>query len=98
MEIFSICGLLLSWVAALVYLFWNVNYFSGALLITSVYIACWGIVQHKYIDRNLTREIVYEYLSVLFVVIVLVAGMTNFREKLPPPDQNRNQGNEQKAR
>ncbi len=85
-EIFSVCGIVLSWVAALVYLFWNVNYFTGALVIAAVYIACWGIVQHKYIDRNLTREIVYEYLSVLFVVIVLVFSMTNFRERIADPN------------
>ncbi|OGE83952.1 MAG: hypothetical protein A2846_00160 [Candidatus Doudnabacteria bacterium RIFCSPHIGHO2_01_FULL_49_9] len=97
-EIFSVCGIVIAWTAALVNVFWNVNYFSGATVITAVYIACWGIVQHKYIDQNLTREIVYEYLSVLFVVLVLLVSMTNFGEKLPPPDENRNEGYYHEAR
>lgn len=66
--------------------FWNVNYYSGALVLAALYNTFWGLVQHKYVDRDITREIVYEYLAVLFVILVIVIGSTNFGQKLPPPN------------
>ena len=65
-----------------VYIYWSVNYFSGALLLTAVYNAFWGIIHHRYIDQNLTRELVYEYLAVLFVIVVILLGGTNFGERI----------------
>ena len=62
--------------------YWNANYFSGALVLTAVYNTIWGIVHHKYIDKNLTRDLVYEYLAVLFVILVILIGSTNFGERI----------------
>lgn len=64
------------------YYLWNVNYFSGALVLAAGYNTIWGIIHHKYLDRDLRREIVYEYLAVLFVILVIVFGTTNFAEKI----------------
>ncbi len=75
-------GLLLGIVAYAVYELWNINYFSGGLVIASVYNTIWGIVHHKYIDKNLTRKIVYEYVSVLFVILVIIIGSTNFASRI----------------
>lgn len=66
----------------LVYFFWNVNYYSGGLVLTALYNTIWGIIHHKYIDKNLTVETVYEYLAVLFVILVIVFSTTNFAEKI----------------
>lgn len=68
--------------AAIIYAVWNVNYFSGALAITAVYSTIWGLIQHKFIDKNLNREIAYEYLAVLFVVLAIIFSTTNFSERI----------------
>lgn len=77
-----ITGALLGAAGYLIYFFWNVNFYSGALVLAAIYNAVWGIVHHKYIDQNLTRQIVYEYLAVLFVILVIVFGTTNFAERI----------------
>ncbi|OGE79304.1 MAG: hypothetical protein A2751_04915 [Candidatus Doudnabacteria bacterium RIFCSPHIGHO2_01_FULL_46_14] len=87
-------GLATAEFAAIIYFIWNVNYYSGALVICALYNTIWGILQHKYIDKNLNREIIYEYFAVLFVVLVIIFSTTNFSEKLPPPDQNRYENNQ----
>jgi hypothetical protein len=68
--------------AFLIYSFWNVNFYSGALILTAFYNTIWGIVHHQFIDKNLTRTMVYEYLAVLFVILVIVLGTTNFAQKI----------------
>ncbi len=65
-----------------VYSLWNVNFYSGGLVLAAVYNTIWGLVHHKFIDQNLTRRIVYEYLAVLFVILVIVFGTTNFAERI----------------
>lgn len=62
--------------------FWNVNYYSAALVLAALYNTFWGVIQHKYIDKDITREIVYEYLAVLFVILVIVFGSTNFAQRV----------------
>ena len=65
-----------------VFMSWNVNYFSGALVLAAIYNTIWGFFHHDLIDKNLTREIVYEYVAVLFVVLVFVFGTTNFAQRI----------------
>lgn len=74
--------LFLGALAYFIYEFWNVNYYSGALVLTAFYNTIWGMIHHRYIDRNLTRTIMYEYLAVLFVVLVIVISTTNFAERI----------------
>jgi len=69
-------------VAFAVYIFWNSNYFTGALVITAVYNTAWGLTHHKFMDRDLSRKIVYEYAAVLFLVLVVVFSITNFAERI----------------
>lgn len=75
-------GLGLALVGYIVFYYWNVNYYSGALVMTGVYNAIWGLMHHKYIDKNLTKKIVYEYLAVLFVILVIVFSTTNFAQRI----------------
>lgn len=75
-------GLGLAVIAYALFYFWNVNYYSGALVMTGVYNTVWGLLHHKYIDKNLTRTIMYEYLAVLFVILVMVFSTTNFAERI----------------
>jgi hypothetical protein len=73
---------LLGVAAFFLYLYWGVNYFSGAVVLTSIYNTIWGLIHHKYLDRNLTREIAYEYLAVLFVILVIIFSTTNFAQRI----------------
>lgn len=75
-------GILLAACGYVIYFLWNVNFWSGALVLSAIYNAIWGIVHHKYIDNNLTRKIVYEYLAVLFVILVIVFSTTNFAQRI----------------
>lgn len=75
-------SLILGSIAYLLYYLWNVNYFTGALVLTGIYNTIWGIIHHKWIDNNLTREMVYEYIAVLFVILVIVFSSTNFAERI----------------
>lgn len=75
-------GILLGAAGYAIYFLWNVNYYSGALVLAALYNTVWGIVHHKYIDENLTAEIVYEYLAVLFLILVIIFGGTNFAERI----------------
>lgn len=75
-------SIFLAVVGYVVYRLWNVNFYSGALVLTAIYNTIWGIIHHQYIDKNLTREMVYEYLAVLFVILVIVFGTTNFAERI----------------
>ena len=61
---------------------WNVNYFSGALAVAVFYNTIWGLMHHKLIEKNLSRDMVYEYLTVLFVVLVIIFSTTNFSERV----------------
>ena len=75
-------GFILTAVSLFLFVSWSVNFYSAALALSAIYNTIWGIVHHKYIDRNLTREIVYEYLAVLFVILVIVFSSTNFSQKV----------------
>ncbi len=65
-----------------IYSLWNVNFYSGALVLAALYNTMWGIIHHKYLDKNLTPQIVYEYLAVLFVILVIVFSTTNFAQRI----------------
>lgn len=75
-------GVLLGALGYGMYFFWPVNYYSGALVLAAIYNTTWAIVHHKYIDENLTKELVYEYLAVLFVLLVIVFSSTNFAQRI----------------
>ena len=75
-------AIVLSGLGFVLYEFWNVNYFSGALLLSAVYNTIWSFVHHGLIDKNLSRKMIYEYLAVLFVIVVIVLSTTNFAERV----------------
>lgn len=75
-------SLILSGLAYVVFFIWNVNYYSAALALTAFYNTAWGFIHHKYIDRDLTREIFLEYVAVLILVLVIIFSTTNFAERI----------------
>lgn len=82
LNIILLAAALIALVSYFVYETWNANYYSGALVLSGIYNTIWGIIHHKFIDHNLTREAVYEYLAVLFVILVIVFSTTNFSERV----------------
>lgn len=75
-------GILIGIIGFAQYDLWNVNFYSAALVLTAIYNTLWGIIHHHWIDRNLTRQIVYEYLAVLFAILVIVFSITNFAQRI----------------
>lgn len=75
-------GLGLGVIGFFLYYFWNVNFYSAGLTLAAVYNTAWGYLQHKYIDHDFSKKIFYEYLAVLFVVLVILLSTTNFSEKI----------------
>lgn len=75
-------GILLGAVGYVIYFLWNVNFYTGALVLAAIYNTIWGLVHHRYLDQDLSREIVYEYLAVLALILVIVIGGTNFAQRI----------------
>ncbi len=60
---------------------WNTEYFTGGLVMLSVYNLLWGILHH-HLDRTLTKRIVVEYLVMMLFVVSLVFGSHNFNQRV----------------
>jgi hypothetical protein len=56
---------------------WNLNYYTAGLMVVVVYNTAWGLL-HKYLDKELTRRMVGEYLAMLLVLISIILATQNF--------------------
>ena len=74
-------ALVITAVSVFVYSFWNVNYFTAGLLLTAIYNFCWNILLHR-IKKTLTPEVFVEQLAFLLLLLVMVFGVTNFKERI----------------
>lgn len=79
-EIFLI-SIALSAASIFVYRFWNVNYFTAALLMTAVYNLLWTLMYHS-MNRSLTRHIIFEQAAIFILVSVMIFGSTNFSAQI----------------
>jgi hypothetical protein len=68
-------------VSYFVFAYWNVNYFSAGLLMTAVYNLAWGLFFHS-VNKNFTRDNIFENLVIFIIMLVLVFGTTNFAERI----------------
>jgi hypothetical protein len=64
-----------------VYEYWNVNYFSAGLFLTAIYNLLWGVLFHS-IKNSLTKEVFFEHLAIFALIVIMVFGVTNFRERI----------------
>jgi hypothetical protein len=64
-------------VAWWLYIFWNVQYLTGGLVILAVYNAAWGILHH-FLDRSLSKKIVWEYLFIMLVIFSILFATHDF--------------------
>ncbi len=60
---------------------WNVNYFTAGLFLTAIYNFLWTLLFHS-IRRTLTPAVIIEQLAFLALMLIMVFGATNFRERI----------------
>lgn len=60
---------------------WGVNYFTGGLVVTAIYNTLWGIM-HKYLDRTLSKQVLWEYSFMLLVLLSLIISTHKFPGKI----------------
>jgi hypothetical protein len=74
-------SLLIMLVFAVVFLKWNVNYYTAGVMVAVVYNTVWGLL-HRYLDRTLTRKLLWEYVFMLIVLISLVLATHDFQGRI----------------
>ena len=74
-------ALIMSLVSIAVYHFWNVNYFTAGLFLTAIYNFLWTLLFHS-IRRSLTAEVLIEQMAFLALLLVMIFGITNFKERI----------------
>lgn len=68
-------------VALWVYDNWNTQYFTGGLVMLSVYNSLWGIL-HNYLDKTLNRRVVFDYLVMTIFIISVLFASHNFNQRI----------------
>ena len=76
-----IIGFAMAVVSYWVYQNWNTQYFSGGLVLLAVYNMLWGIL-HNYLDKTLTRKIVFEYFIMMVLIISVLLASHNFNQRI----------------
>ncbi|MBI2607517.1 MAG: hypothetical protein HYW51_01705 [Candidatus Doudnabacteria bacterium] len=56
---------------------WDLQYFSGGIVVLATYNALWGILHH-HLDQSLNKKLVGEYLLMLLVVFSILFATHNF--------------------
>lgn len=68
-------------VALWVYTHWNSEYFTAGLVMLAFYNFFWGLLHH-YLDKTLSKKVVWEYLLMMFLVVSFVLASHNFNQKV----------------
>lgn len=76
-----ITSLALGLVSLWVYANWNTQYFTAGLVMLSVYNTLWGILHH-YLDKTLTRKVVFEYIVMMIFIVSLLFASHNFNQRV----------------
>lgn len=76
-----IISLSLALVSIWVYLYWNTQYFTAGLVMLAVYNSMWGLLHH-WLERNLTKLVVFEYLLMTGFVISFLLASHNFEQRI----------------
>jgi hypothetical protein len=64
-----------------IYANWNTEYFAAGVAMVAVYNTLWGLLHH-HLDKNLSRKVVFEYLTMLVLVISILFANHNFNQKV----------------
>lgn len=76
-----ILSLVMGIIAAWVYTFWNAEYFTGGLVMLTVYNSMWGIFHH-HLDKTLSRKLALEYVLMMILVISILLAGHNFNQRV----------------
>jgi hypothetical protein len=76
-----IISFLVSVVALWVYKFWNMDYFTGGLVMLAFYNAFWGMIHH-FLEKSLTKKVFWEYFFMLILVISILLASHNFGQRV----------------
>ncbi len=80
--IWIICiSLTMGIVSLWVYHNWNTQYFSGGLVMLAVYNTMWGLL-HNYLDKTLTRRVIFDYLVMTVFIISVLFASHNFNQRI----------------
>ena len=74
-------ALIVAAVSYVVFLRWNVNYFSAGFLLAATYNFLWSLGLHA-VRKTLTRNFFFEQLLFYILVLVMVLSVTNFRAQI----------------
>lgn len=74
-------ALVMSCVSFFVYIFWNVNYFSAAILLAAFYNFFWSIL-FALNSKTLSRSLFLQQILILVVISIMVFSITNFSARI----------------
>lgn len=72
---------LVSAASLMVYDLWNIEYFTGGLVMLAVYNLFWGMLHHK-MEGNLNAKLVFEYLLMTILFLSILVGGHNFGPRI----------------
>ena len=64
-----------------VYQFWNSEYFTGGLVLLSVYNFMWGILHHR-MDKTLNAKVIGEYFFITVLLLSILISTHNFGPRI----------------
>jgi len=74
-------GLVIALVSNFVYMRWQINYLTGGLVMSVVYNSLWGMLHH-YLDRNLTKKLVFEYVLMTILILSFIFASHDFTPRI----------------
>lgn len=74
-------ALMMGIVSIWVYSNWSTEYFTGGLVMLAMYNTLWGILHH-YLDKTLSRRVLFEYLVMTVFIISALFASHNFNQRV----------------
>ncbi|HYC79475.1 MAG TPA: hypothetical protein VEC17_00420 [Candidatus Binatia bacterium] len=74
-------SILLTLVFTVIYQGWNVNYYTAGLMVAVVYNTCWGVL-HQYLEKTLTRKVLWEYIFMMVVLVSIILSTHDFQGRI----------------
>jgi hypothetical protein len=74
-------GVVVACAYSMVFVNWNVNYYTAGLMVAVVYSCAWALLHH-YLDRTLTRVILWEYVFTMIVLASIILATHDFQGRI----------------
>ncbi len=76
-----IIAMLMGFVSVWVLSNWSSEYFTAGLVMLAVYNTLWGLLHH-YLDKTLSRKVVFEYFAMMILIISFLFASHNFNQRV----------------